>query len=123
MCAEEELSIGGEHNRMNALAAICAAKLFGVENTAIAAALKNFRGVKHRLQRIGEIGGVTFIDDSKATNVDSAVKAIKSVRGESVLLLGGKDKGYSYEPLFDELKNSGIVQAVIYGENAFRIFG
>ena len=116
-----ELPLDGEHNAMNALAAICAAKLMGVDSETIASALKTFRGVAHRLQRIGEVGGVTFIDDSKATNVDSAIKAVGSVRGESVLLLGGKDKGYSYEPLFDAIKNSGIVHCVIYGENAFRI--
>ncbi len=121
VCAESELSLEGDHNRMNALAAICAAKLFGIENGAIATALKNFRGVKHRLQNVGTLGGVTFLDDSKATNVDSAVKAIGSVKGETVILLGGKDKGYSYEPLFDAIKDSGVVHAVIYGENAFRI--
>ncbi len=121
ICPEEALPLGGDHNRMNALAAICAAKLFGADNAAIGNALKNFRGVRHRLQTIGELNGVTFIDDSKATNVDSAVKAIGSVKGESVLLLGGKDKGYSYEPLFEEMKGSDVVHAVIYGENAFRI--
>ncbi len=116
-----ELPLDGEHNALNALAAICAAKLMGVGTEAIVSALKSFRGVKHRLQRIGELGGVSFIDDSKATNVDSAIKAVRSVRGESVLLVGGKDKGYSYEPLFDAIRNSGVVHTVIYGENAFRI--
>ena len=119
--SESELPVDGEHNRANALAAICAAKVMGVGNAAIAAALKSFQGVKHRQQRVGELDGVTFIDDSKATNVDSAIKAVQGVRGESVILLGGKDKGYSYEPLFDALKNSGVVHAVIYGENAFKI--
>ncbi len=119
--AESELPVDGEHNRADALAAICAAKLFGVSNAAIATSLKNFRGVKHRLEKLGSVNGVSFIDDSKATNVDSAIKAVKSVKGETVLLLGGKDKGYSYEPLFDALKDSGVVHAVLYGENAFRI--
>ncbi|MDE5547905.1 MAG: hypothetical protein K2J30_02795 [Clostridia bacterium] len=111
----------GDHNRANALAAICAAKIMGVGTAAITAALKSFQGVKHRLQHVGELDGVTFIDDSKATNVDSAVKAVESVKGESVILLGGKDKGYAYEPLFEALKNSSVVHAVIYGENAFRV--
>ncbi len=117
----DEFPLEGDHNRANALAAIASAKLMGAGNAAIAAALKTFRGVKHRMERVGEVNGVTFIDDSKATNVDSAIKAIGSVRGESVLLLGGKDKGYSYEPLFDAVKTSGVVHTVIYGENAFRI--
>ena len=118
---ESELPIGGDHNRANALAAICACKLMGTGNASITAALKSFRGVKHRIEKVGELAGVTFIDDSKATNVDSAIKAIGSVKGETVILLGGKDKGYVYEPLFDAIKDSGVVHAVIYGENAFRI--
>lgn len=116
-----ELPLDGEHNLSNALAAICAAKLMGAGNAAIAAALKSFRGIRHRLQKIGELNGITFIDDSKATNVDSALKAVASVKGESVLLVGGKDKGYDYEPLFESLKRSGVVHAVLYGENAFRV--
>lgn len=116
-----ELPVDGEHNVQNALAAICAARLMGVKSEVILSALKSFRGVAHRLQRIGTLNGVTFIDDSKATNVDSAIKGIGSVKGETVVLLGGKDKGYSYEPLFDAVKSSGVVHAVIYGENAFRI--
>ena len=119
--SESEFPLDGNHNRANALAAICAAKLAGTGNAAITAALKSFQGVKHRIQKIGELCGVTFIDDSKATNVDSAIKAIESIKGESVLLLGGKGKGYSYEPLFEAVKNSGVVHAVLYGENAFRI--
>lgn len=119
--AREEIPVDGAHNAANALAAIAAAKIMGTGNASIIAALKSFKGVRHRLEKIGQVGGVTFIDDSKATNVDSAVKALGSVKGETVLLLGGKDKGYSYEPLFDAVKTSGVVHAVLYGENAFRI--
>ena len=116
-----DLPLDGDHNAANALAVICAAKLMGVETQTIAAALSSFRGVKHRMSRLGEVNGITFIDDSKATNVDAAIKAIGSVKGESVLLVGGKDKGYTYEPLFEAVKRSGVVHAVIYGENAFRV--
>lgn len=116
-----QLPLQGDHNLANALAAICAAKLMGAKNEAIVSALTSFRGVKHRLQNVGQLNGVTFIDDSKSTNVDSAIKAVESLRGETVILLGGKDKGYSYEPLFAAIKNSGVVHAVIYGENCFRI--
>lgn len=116
-----DLPLDGDHNAANALAVICTAKLMGVETQTIAAALSSFRGVKHRMSRLGEVNGITFIDDSKATNVDAAIKAIGSVKGESVLLVGGKDKGYTYEPLFEAVKRSGVVHAVIYGENAFRV--
>lgn len=65
--------------------------------------------------------GITFLDDSKATNVDAAIKAVESVKGESVIILGGKDKGYSYAPLFAAIRRSGVVHAVLCGENAFRL--
>ena len=117
----EEVPVDGLHNAANALAALASARLMGAGNASIIAALKSFKGVRHRLEKIGQCGGVTFIDDSKATNVASAVKALGSIKGETVLLLGGKDKGYSYEPLFDAMRNSSVVHAVLYGENAFRI--
>ncbi|MGN0822703.1 MAG: UDP-N-acetylmuramoyl-L-alanine--D-glutamate ligase [Candidatus Gallimonas sp.] len=119
--SESELPLQGAHNTANALAAICAAKLMGTESRVVRGALAQFRGVAHRLQKICVRDGVTFIDDSKATNVDSTIKAIGSVKGETVLLLGGKDKGYAYEPLFDAIKTSSVVHTVLYGENAFRI--
>lgn len=119
--AVQDLPLSGEHNLANALAAIACAKIMGAETSAIAGALKNFRGVSHRIQRLGEVNGVNFIDDSKATNVDSAIKAVESVKGETILLLGGKDKGYSYETLFETIKSSGVVHCVLYGENAFKI--
>ena len=119
--SRDELPLDGEHNVANALAALAAAKIMGIGNASIIAAFKSFRGIRHRLEKIGSVNGVTFIDDSKATNVDSAIKAIESVKGETVLLVGGKDKGYSYEPLFEAVKKSGVIHTVLYGENAFRI--
>ncbi len=117
----DELPLDGEHNVANALAVLAAAKIMGIGNASIIAAFKNFRGIRHRLEKIGSVGSVNFIDDSKATNVDSAIKAIESVKGETVLLVGGKDKGYSYEPLFEAVKRSSVIHTVLYGENAFRI--
>ena len=67
------------------------------------------------------VDGVTYIDDSKGTNVDSAVHAAQCMKNETVLLLGGKDKGYEYAPLFEALKQTKVVRCVIYGENAFKI--
>lgn len=119
VCALSDFSPEGEHNRANALAAICAAKIMGIDTAAVAAGLKSFRGIRHRLEKIGAVGGVTFIDDSKATNVDSALKAIAAVRGECVLILGGKDKGEAYGPLFEALRGSDVVHTVLCGDNAF----
>ena len=119
--ALSELPLEGKHNEADALAAVCACRLMGIGAQEIAAALKRFRGIPHRLQRIGEVNGITFIDDSKATNVDAAIRAAESVKGESVLILGGKDKGEKYEALFSALKKTNVVHTVLCGENAFRL--
>lgn len=119
--SSDELLISGKHNISNTLAAVCAAKIMNVPSAAIAEALKKFKGIKHRIQLVGEVCGVKYIDDSKGTNIDSTLKAVESVKGETVLMLGGKDKGYDYRPLFEGLKTSSVVQAVIYGENRFKV--
>lgn len=117
----DALSLKGEHNLKNALAAICAARLMGVDGAVIAKTLSSMRGVRHRLEKIAELGGVTFVNDSKATNVDATLRAIDSMREDTVLLLGGKDKGESYDPLFERIRDSRVVLCVLYGENRFRL--
>lgn len=117
-----DLSLKGEHNVENALAAICAAKLMGMESGAVARALSSMRGVRHRIERVGEYGGVTYINDSKGTNVDATLRAVAEMDRDTVLLLGGKDKGYDYDRLFSGLKNSRVVLSVLYGENRFKLF-
>ncbi len=116
-----ELAVQGEHNLENALAALAAARLMGIGNEAIVSAFSSFKGVAHRIERVFEANGVTFIDDSKATNVDSCRKALASLDRETVLILGGKDKGERYEPLFAAIRRSRVVHAVLCGENAFRL--
>ena len=117
----EELVLDGEHNIQNALAVIAAAKIVGVENSAIATALTSFKGIKHRIEFVGEVGGVKFIDDSKGTNVDATLKAVAAMKEETVLLLGGKNKGYDYAKLFSTIVRSKIVHAVLYGENRYAL--
>ena len=117
-----DLSTGGIHNVQNALATIIAAKLMGVSTQDIASALSDFKGVKHRVEFIAEIEGVRFVDDSKGTNVDATLKAVAAVDTETVLLLGGKDKGYDYDKLFNGLKRSKVTHAILYGENRFKLF-
>lgn len=117
------LSLKGEHNVKNALAAVCVCKLLGVESKTLAEALEKMRGVKHRIQTVCEIGGITYIDDSKGTNVDATLTAVGCMQAETVLLLGGKDKGYDYDVLFEKLKGSCAVHAVLYGENRFKLLG
>ena len=117
-----DLSTGGIHNVQNALATIIAAKLMGVSTQDIASALSDFKGVKHRVEFIAKIEGVRFVDDSKGTNVDATLKAVAAVDTETVLLLGGKDKGYDYDKLFNGLKRSKVTHAILYGENRFKLF-
>lgn len=119
--AANALSLGGTHNLQNALAAIVAAKIMGVKTEDIVASLANFKGIKHRIQTIGEINGVRYIDDSKGTNVDATVNAVAAMQTDTVLLLGGKNKGYDYGKLFAALKNSRVIHTVLYGENRYAL--
>jgi len=116
-----ELPLDGVHNIQNALATIVVSKIMGVPTGAIANALREFKGIKHRLEKVAEVGGITYVDDSKGTNVDATQKAVACMKEETVLLLGGKDKGYDYDGLFLDLPKSKVVHAILYGENRFRL--
>ena len=115
----DRLFAGGMHNVQNALAVICCAKIMGISNEKIMESLSSFKGIKHRIEFVGEANGVRYVNDSKGTNVDATLKAVQALEGEKVLLLGGKDKGYDYNPLFAGLKKSNVVHAVLYGENRY----
>lgn len=92
--------IRGEHNRENAAAATAAARAAGIEDEAIAEALRTFRGVPHRLEVVGERNGVRYVNDSKATNVAAARRGLAAYADERVhLILGGSLKGEDFEPL------------------------
>jgi UDP-N-acetylmuramoylalanine--D-glutamate ligase len=94
-----DIPLRGEHNVENVLAAACIAVLSGVAPDAIREAVRGFPGVEHRLEFVAEISGVAFYNDSKATNVDAALKAIDAFPGNLLVILGGKDKGSDYAPL------------------------
>lgn len=87
-----EMSISGVHNVYNALACIAAAGILGLDKRLAANAVCAFKGVSHRIEKIREVNGVTYIDDSKGTNVDAALKAAQSMQEPTIILLGGKDK-------------------------------
>ncbi|MBR1787324.1 MAG: UDP-N-acetylmuramoyl-L-alanine--D-glutamate ligase [Paludibacteraceae bacterium] len=93
---DEEIGIQGKHNRLNATAATLAARSIGIADEVIARTLKEFKGVEHRLQYVDTINSVRFINDSKATNVDSCFYALDAMTTPVVLILGGKDKGNDY---------------------------
>ena len=98
-CNTSDIALKGEHNLSNAMAVICAAKLFNLDNKNIIKALQTFKGVEHRLELVREINGVKFINDSKATNVDSVLFALKSFDEPILLIMGGQDKGNNYNQI------------------------
>ena len=99
---EDELALKGKHNQLNSMAATLAAQAVGIRKDVIRESLTQFAGVEHRLQYIATVGGVRFINDSKATNVNSCWYALESMNTPTVLILGGKDKGNDYSEI-DEL--------------------
>lgn len=98
---EDELALKGKHNRLNSMAATLAAQVVGIKNDVIRESLTQFAGVEHRLQYVATVGGVRFINDSKATNVNSCWYALESMNTPTVLILGGKDKGNDYSEIDD----------------------
>jgi UDP-N-acetylmuramoylalanine--D-glutamate ligase len=115
-----ELGIRGEHNLANAMAASLAATLRGVPADAIAKTLREFRGVEHRLEFIRDLDGVRYINDSKATNVDSVWYALQSYDRPLVVLIGGRDKGNDYSRLND-LVRKHVKSIVAIGESADKV--
>ena len=100
------LQIKGIHNTYNAMAAVLATMAAGVECEQIERSLYDFSAIEHRLEPVGEFGGVLYINDSKATNVDSVWYALESMTRPTVWIAGGTDKGNDYTPLYDFAKRS-----------------
>ncbi len=98
-----EIPIRGRHNIENVLAAAIAAARAGVAPEAIAAAVRTFHAVEHRLEFVRNVGGVDFYNDSKATSVDATLKALEAFPGGLWVILGGKDKGLDYSVLREPL--------------------
>ncbi len=115
--ATDEITIKGNHNVYNAMAATLAAQLLGVGPASIRATLRNFRGVEHRLEFVRELRGVRYVNDSKATNVDSVWYALQAFPEPVVLLLGGRDKGNDYNKIADQVK-AKVRVVVAIGESA-----
>lgn len=98
----DEIRIQGRHNQLNSMAASIAAQILNIRNSTIRESLQQFAGVSHRLQYVATVRGVRYINDSKATNVNSCWYALESMKTPVVLILGGKDKGNDYSEI-DEL--------------------
>jgi UDP-N-acetylmuramoylalanine--D-glutamate ligase len=107
----QELALQGKHNLYNSMASGVAAKLVGIRKSAIRESLSDFHNIEHRLEVIGNVHGIEFINDSKATNVNSTWYALESMNNPVILILGGIDKGNDYSILTDLVKQK--VKAII----------
>jgi UDP-N-acetylmuramoylalanine--D-glutamate ligase len=101
-----ELGLFGEHNVANAMAAAAAALAMGIDREAVREGLRSFAGVPHRLEQVAEMGGVRFVNDSKATNVASATVGLRAFDGGVHAILGGSEKGEAFAPLLDPVRET-----------------
>lgn len=115
----DDIILKGKHNYQNIMGAIIAVKKYGVTDEVIQKVLKEFKGVEHRLEYVDTINGVTYYNDSKATNCVSTITALNSFDKPTILLLGGYDRGHSFHDLDDSMKNVKCV--VCFGETNNRI--
>lgn len=111
---EEELSLPGRHNLYNSMAAGISARILEIKKEKVREALSDFEGVEHRLEKVAAVRGVSFINDSKATNVNSCWYALESMTTPVVLILGGKDKGNDY-PEIEALVEKKVKAIVCLG--------
>lgn len=120
-CSINDISLRGEHNYANAMAVIIASKILGCSNADIIAALTSFNGVEHRLEFVRDVEGVAFINDSKATNVDSVWYALRSFDQPIFLILGGQDKGNDYSKI-ESLVVDKVKKIYAIGTSADTVF-
>lgn len=117
----DEIRIPGEHNLENALAATALTMLAGVPAPVVRHTLKTFPGVEHRIETVRTVEGVTYINDSKGTNVDASIRAVRAMKAPTVLLAGGYDKHTDFLPLAREILASKIHTVVVLGDTAEQI--
>ena len=122
---QEELALTGTHNLFNSMAAGISANIAGIRKECIREALNDFKGVEHSLEKVARVKGVDYINDSKATNVNSCWYALQSMKTKTVLILGGKDKGNDYNEIADLVKEkcSGLIFLGLHNEKLHDFFG
>lgn len=122
---QEELALNGTHNLFNSMAAGISANIAGIRKECIREALNDFKGVEHRLEKVARVKGVDYINDSKATNVNSCWYALQSMKTKTILILGGKDKGNDYNEIADLVKEkcSGLIFLGLHNEKLHDFFG
>ncbi|KAK6344742.1 hypothetical protein TWF718_006699 [Orbilia javanica] len=107
----DDISLQGKHNYKNAMAAVIIARILQIEEASIRASLKTFRGAEHRLEKVSIVRGVQYINDSKATNVNSVFYALDSMTTPTVWIVGGVDKGNDYNEIMELVKEK--VKAIV----------
>ena len=112
----KDLKIKGEHNLANLFAAATCSYLIGIQQNNISSAMKSFQGVEHRLEHVKFVNDVEFINDSKATNIQSVQVAIQSYDKPIILILGGYNKGADFRLLLPHIKSSNVRDIVSYGD-------
>lgn len=110
----------GLHNIENIMSVIAAARLFGVDRKVLLKTLSEFEGLSHRMELVRELDGVTFIDDSKGTNIGALQMALRGLNGDIILIAGGRDKGGDYSVLNDLVKEK-VKLLVLLGEARYKI--
>lgn len=115
---QEELSLTGKHNIYNSLAAGITANITGIKKEIIRKSLSDFPGVEHRLEKVCKVGGVEYINDSKATNVDACWYALESMKTPTILIIGGKDKGNDYEAIKELVLKKCVGLVYLGADNA-----
>lgn len=106
-----DLAIKGKHNQYNGMAAGISARVAGIRKEKIRESFTTFEGLEHRLEYVATVKGVEFINDSKATNVNSVWFALESMKNPTILILGGQDKGNDYNQIMDLVKEK--VKAIV----------
>ncbi len=114
--ALDDLPLKGLHNALNTMCALLACQVAGGDESKMLAALKTFRNAPHRLENVGQINGITFVNDSKATNVDSVFYALGSFKQPIVLVMGGVDKGNDYTQI-EELVQQKVKALICLGKD------
>ena len=112
----DELSIPGNHNLYNLLSAATCSHLLGIPDEHISQVMKTFKGVEHRLEHVLTINDVQYINDSKATNINSVIVAIDTFKKPIILILGGRNKGADFRLLLPHIKSSHVRDLISYGE-------
>jgi UDP-N-acetylmuramoylalanine--D-glutamate ligase len=120
LMATNDLALRGRHNLYNSLAAAIAARAVEIRSDVVRQSLASFEGVPHRLEKVRTVNDVTFVNDSKATNVNAVWYALESFDGGVVLIAGGRDKGNDYGPL-KKLVEEKVKGVVAIGESAEKV--